>query len=57
MADSFPSCLGVPLCRLLAYLPIFGSLAQFDHPPVSDRLNYESSESRGKHAIVPRNKQ
>jgi hypothetical protein len=54
MADSCPNYLDVPLHKLLAYIPIFGSLAQFGHPSMGDRLNYGSSESRGKHAIVPR---
>jgi hypothetical protein len=57
MANSCPSCLDVPLRRLLAYLPIFGSLAQFGYLFAGDRLNYGSNESQGKHAIVPRSEQ
>jgi hypothetical protein len=45
MIDSCPSYLDISLRRLLAYLPIFGSLTLFGHPSAGDRPNYESSES------------
>jgi hypothetical protein len=57
MTDACPNYLDIPSRMLLAYLPIFGSLTQFGHPSVDDRLNCGSSESRGKHAVIPRSEQ
>ncbi len=51
--DSYPNFLDVSKHKLLAYLQEFGWLTQFDHPSVGDRLNCESSESRGTRAVAP----
>jgi hypothetical protein len=57
MADSCPNYPNVPSRMPSACLPVFGSLALFDRPSVGDRLNYESSESRGKCEVAPKSEQ
>jgi hypothetical protein len=52
MADSCPNYSDIPSCKRCAYLLEFGLLSQFGHPSVGNRLNCESSESRGIHAVV-----
>jgi hypothetical protein len=54
MADACPNYLDSPSRMLLAYLLGFGLLTQFGHPSVGDRLNYESSDSRGTRAVAPK---
>jgi hypothetical protein len=54
MANACPNYLGSPSRMLFAYLPRFGSLAQFGYPSTGDRLNYESNESRGTRAVAPK---
>jgi hypothetical protein len=56
MADSYPNVLDVPSCKPLAYLPVFGSLAQFGHSSIDDRPNYELSEFRGMRLVSPKSK-
>jgi hypothetical protein len=52
MTDTCPNYLDSPSRMLLAYLPGFALLAQFGHPSAGDRLNYESNEFRGTHAVA-----
>jgi hypothetical protein len=53
MANACPNYHDSPSRMLLAYLLRFGLLTQFDHPSVADRPNYESSQFRGNHVVVP----
>jgi hypothetical protein len=57
IVDACPNYLDSSSHMLLAYLPTFGWLAQFDHPSVGDRLNYESSESWGTRAVASKSEQ
>jgi uncharacterized membrane protein (GlpM family) len=43
-----------PSCKILAYLPEFGLLAQFGHSSADDGSNCESSESRWMHTVAPK---
>jgi hypothetical protein len=52
MTDSCPNYLDVPSRMLSICPPESDSLALFGHPSMDDRLNYESSESRGKRAVA-----
>jgi hypothetical protein len=57
MANSCLNYQVVPSHKPLAYLLESDLLSQFGYSSVGDRLNYGSSESQGKHAVVPKNKQ
>jgi hypothetical protein len=52
--NSDPSFLNVPKHMFLAYLRVFGCLAQFDHLFAGDRSNYGLGEFRGMRAVAPK---
>jgi hypothetical protein len=54
MVDSCPNFQDILSRKLWAYLLKFGWLSLFGHPSVGDRLNCESSESRGTRAVAPK---
>jgi hypothetical protein len=54
MEDSCPNYQDIPLRKLWAYLLEFDLLPQFSRPSTDDRLNCESSESLGMHAVAPK---
>jgi hypothetical protein len=57
MVDACPNYFDSPSRMLLAYLLGFGWLTQFGHLSMSDRLNCESSESRGMRVAAPKREQ
>jgi hypothetical protein len=54
MVEICPNYLDSPSRMLSACLPGFGLLAQFGHPSVGDRLNYELSEFQVTCAVTPK---
>jgi hypothetical protein len=54
MAYFCPNYLGVPSHKPFAYLQGFGSLTQFCHLCVDDRLNCGSNEFQATHAVPPK---
>jgi hypothetical protein len=51
-----PSFLDIPKHMLLAYLWVFGWLAQFGHLSAGDRPNCRSDGFRGTRAVAPKSK-
>jgi hypothetical protein len=54
MVDACPNYLDSPSHMLLAYIPGFGLLAQFDHPFVVDRPTVNQVSLKGHVQLLPK---